>query len=53
MSPEEIAAQQEMNARQMALGMALQRAKPEDSLDDIIKMAEKLMAFLKAGLKVA
>lgn len=53
MTPEEIAAQQEAQARQMAMQLADKRAPEGASVEDVIKEAERVLKFLRAGIAVA
>lgn len=43
------AAQLEAHARQSALNFAMQRARPDDSIDAILAQAERLLAFVKGN----
>lgn len=53
MSPEEVAAQQEAQARQQAMQLADKRCPADASVADVIKEAERVLKFLMAGFKVA
>jgi hypothetical protein len=53
MTPEQIIAQQEAQARQQALNLADKRMPADASPADVIKEAERVLTFLKAGMTVA
>lgn len=53
MTPEEIAAQQDIEIRKQALMLADKRLPSSATPDDLEKAAEKLVKFIKAGVKVA
>ena len=44
--------QQEISLRQYALTVANQKSQPDASIEDLLKDAEKLMVFLRAGVKL-
>lgn len=45
--------QQEFQARQSAVHLASQRLGPSASVDDVLKEAEKIVAFMQGGGQVA
>lgn len=53
MTPEQIIAQQEAQARQQALSLADKRSAPDATTADVLKEAERVLKFLKAGITVA
>ncbi|UQS95284.1 hypothetical protein Pam5_68 [Pseudanabaena phage Pam5] len=53
MTPEEIAAQQEASLRMQALHLADKRKPADASMEDVLKDAEKVLKFIKAGVRVA
>ncbi len=53
MTPEQIIAQQEAQARQQALSLADKRMPPETLPQEVVKEAERVLKFLKAGMTVA
>ncbi len=53
MTPEQIEAQQDIAARLEAIRLADKRVGLGSSTEDVIAEAEKVLKFLKAGIKVA
>lgn len=53
MNPEQMAAYQDGQLRQQALMLADKRAPAGATVDEVMASAEKLLAFLKAGMQVA